>query len=106
MTIQSQGKPTNTCFQRDIKIGEPVELDLAVKYLHEQEAYAVTNQSYLLHALRHPKPLYGKKFLVVITLSAVNVKERFEFKFGNLGKDKPLVAIAMRQVQLGGSSVL
>jgi hypothetical protein len=41
-------------------------------------------------------PAPGKKFLVVITLSAVDVKERFESTFENLGKDKPLSALTMR----------
>ena len=69
----------------DIRIGEPVELDLAVKFLDEGETYAVTNQSYVIHGLRHPHPLEGTRFLVVVTLSAVDVKECFEFTFENLG---------------------
>jgi hypothetical protein len=100
------GKANRHLLPTDIRIGESVELDLAVKYLHEDEAYPVTNHSYVYHALRHPTPLLGRKFLIVVTLSAVNLKEQFEFMFENLGKDKPLVAAAMRQVPLAGPPVL
>jgi hypothetical protein len=85
----------------DIKIGGMAELDLAVKYLNESEAYAVTHQSYP-NSLRHPKPLQGRKFLIVVTLSAVNIKECFEFIFENLGQGQPLAAISTQQVQSVG----
>lgn len=85
----------------DIKIGGMAELDLAVKYLHESEAYAVTHQSYA-NSLRHSKPLRGRKFLIVVTLSAVNIKECFEFIFENLGQGQPLAAISTQQVQSVG----
>jgi hypothetical protein len=79
----------------DIRIGETVELDIAVKYLLEDDAFAVTNEGYGSHALRHPKfQLDGNRFLAVVRLMAVNIKETFEFRFENAGQNgslKPII---------------
>jgi hypothetical protein len=88
------GVPTKEILATDIRIGEMVELDVAVKYLHEAEAFGVSNDSWS-HSLRHPKlKLTGKRFLVVVRLTAVNVKETFEFRFENLGRENGFLVLA------------
>jgi hypothetical protein len=85
------GIPNKDILASDIRIGEEVELDIAVKYLQEAVAFAVNNDGYGFHALRHPKfQLDGKRFLAVVRLTAVSIKETFEFRFENEGKDRPL----------------
>jgi len=91
--------PNKDILATDIRIGEEVELDIAVKYLDEDVAFAVDNEGYGSHALRHPKfRLEGKRFLAVVRLAAVNVKESFNFSFENEGKDKPLKPITYPKV--------
>jgi hypothetical protein len=88
------GVPTKDILATDIRIDETVELDIAVKYLHDAEAFAVSNDSWS-HSLRHPRlELTGKRFLVVVKLTAVNVKETFEFRFENLGKENGFLVLA------------
>jgi hypothetical protein len=85
------GIPDKDILATDVRISEKVELDIAVKYLQEDAAFAVSNEGYRSHALRHPKfQLNGKRFLVVVRLTAVNIKETFEFRFENEGKDGQL----------------
>lgn len=91
--------PTKDILATDIRIGETVELDVAVKYLHEAEAFAVSNDSWP-HSLRHPQlKLTGKRFLVVVRLTAVNVKETFELRFENLNGERNL-CLGLGRIQL------
>jgi hypothetical protein len=63
-----------------------VELDLVVRYLEEDDAYAVNNESFQ-YSLKNPiHKLLGQCFLVKVRLMAVDVEEHFEFRFENLGK--------------------
>lgn len=44
---------------------------------------------------RHPQlKLTGKRFLVIVRLTAVNVKETFEFRFENLGRQNGFLVSA------------
>jgi len=80
------GQANKNILTTDIQIGETVELDLAVRYLEEEDAYAVNNESFQ-YSLKNPiHKLPGQRFLVKVRLMAVNVDENFEFRFENLGK--------------------
>jgi len=80
----------------DIRIGETVELDIAVRYLDEDECFAVDNNSYYF-SLKNPSlalgSLAGNLFLAKVELNGVGVKETFTFKFRNQGKWNLLEAL-------------
>lgn len=84
------GKITKEILATDIRVGETVQLDIANSFVGRQDAFAVDNESAWFGFLKPEQKLKGERFLVLVKLTAIGVKENYEFRFENRSGLNPL----------------